>query len=115
MKMRQFVLSLLALSSTALASSTLINYQGGQPVAILGSPQLEGQELGDEISDNTANVYIKPGQDPKGVAALWFHRDAHYRRAEVRADGAYSPEKTYRISYEFSLSQSYDKLVIFQW
>ena len=113
--MRRLILFLLALSSTALASTTLVNYQGGQSVDVLGSPQLEGQELGDEISGNTADVFIKPGQDPDNTAALWFHREAHDRRAEVKAAGTYSAGNTYRITYEFSLSKSYNKLVLFQW
>ncbi|KAI9774084.1 MAG: hypothetical protein M1840_005177 [Geoglossum simile] len=114
MKMRQFVPFFLALFSTALSKS-LINYKGGQPVSILGTPQLEGQELGDKISDNTANVFIKLGEHPNGVPALWFHRDASFRRAEVKGAGDYLPDKTYVINYEFMLGSSYNKLAIFQW
>jgi hypothetical protein len=95
--------------------TTILCYTGGQPVTLLGKPQLEGQNLGDKVPNNTGQVYIKPGTDQRGVPALQYHRDAHFRRAEVEALGVYGPEKTYRIEYHFSLTRSFEKLVVFQW
>ena len=81
----------------------------------LGSSQLEGQNLHDRIGGNTADAYIKPGKDPKGTAALAFHRAAHVRRAEVKAKGNYASGKKYRIEYVFRVERAWEKLVVFQW
>ncbi|KAH0557063.1 hypothetical protein GP486_005150, partial [Trichoglossum hirsutum] len=89
---------LLLLSPLAHAAcKTVVTYDGGADPSALGSPELEGQNLHDKIGGNTASAYIKAGADTKGVAALMFHRDAHVRRAEVRAKGNYAAENKYHI------------------
>lgn len=114
----EMLLQALALvSSLSLTTSTLlINYAAPAAISELGSCQLEGSSLGDKIScPGNDNVYIKPSTDPKGQAALHYHRGPDYRRAEVKAKGDYAADKTYFVGYEFNLANYGEHLAIFQW
>lgn len=109
--------TLLALLLPLLASSTLlVDYTAPAATSVLGTCQLEAAELHDAVAcPGNANVYIKPGQDPAGKAALHYHREAGYRRAEVKAAGDYSAGKHYYAGYEFRLGNLHEHLAIFQW
>ena len=99
-------------------SSLLVDFKGSDDTSALGSCQLEGQNLGDHIPcPGNDQVFIKPGRDPAGKAALTYHRDPHFRRTEVRAGevSMWEAEKTYFIGYSFMLSNIQNSLVIFQW
>jgi hypothetical protein len=96
-------------------ASVIVDFTGGQDVSGLGSPQLEGQNLGDRIKKGNSSIFIETENDPTGRPSLHFHRDAHFRRAEVHALGQYSKGKNYFVGYHFMLTRSYDKLMIFQW
>ena len=111
------VQALILVSSLSFTTSTLlINYAAPAPISELGSCQLEGSYLGDKIPcPGNDNIYIKPGTDPKGQAALHYHRDPDFRRAEVKGAGTYAADKTYFVGYEFSLANYHEHLAIFQW
>ena len=111
------VQALILVSSLSFTTSTLlINYAAPAPISELGSCQLEGSYLGDKIPcPGKDNVYIKPSTDPKGQAALHYHRDPDFRRAEVKGAGTYAAGKTYFVGYEFSLANYHEHLAIFQW
>ncbi|KAL9124822.1 MAG: hypothetical protein Q9217_005889, partial [Psora testacea] len=105
------------LLSVALSSTTLlVDYTAPASVSELGSPQLESRE-GNFISasEGGSHVYIETGQDEDGRKALHFHRDATYRRAEVKAKGNYAEGKKYFVGYEFRLSNVHQHLALFQW
>ena len=94
----------------------LVDYTAPSAVAELGSCQLEGAELGDHIScPGNDDIFIKPGQDSSGKAALHFHRNPSNRRAEVKASGNYAEGQKYFVGYEFQLSNIHQHLAIFQW
>jgi hypothetical protein len=101
----------------SLATATLIvDFQGSDNVSALGKPQLEGQNHGDRIAyPGNASIYIRSDKDSNGTPALHYHRDAHYRRAEVEAKGTYAAGKTYFTGYTFMLERSHQGLAIFQW
>ena len=111
------VQALILVSSLTFATSTLlINYAAPSPISEFGSCQLEGSYLGDKIPcPGNDNVYIKPGTDPKGQAALHYHRDPEFRRAEVKGAGTYAADRTYFVGYEFTLANYHEHLAIFQW
>ena len=114
-KMLLQVLALLS-SLSVTTSTLLINYSAPAAISELGSCQLEGSSLGDKIPcPGNDNVYIKPGTDPKGQAALHYHRGPDYRRAEVKGKGIYTADKTYFVGYEFNLANYDEHLAIFQW
>ena len=112
-------LQTLALLTSALSLTTatlLIDYTAPAAVSLMGSCQLEGSSLGDHIEcPGNSDIYIKPGKDPKGKAALHFHRDPDFRRAEVKGKGNYAGEKSYFVGYEFKLSNYHEHLALFQW
>lgn len=109
--------TILSLLLPILASSTLlVNYNAPSATSVLGTCQLEGAELHDTIScPGNDSIYIKPGQDPAGKAALHYHRDAGFRRAEIEAAGTYTAGKNYYAGYEFRLGNVHEHLAIFQW
>ena len=107
------MLSLLILSARA---TLLIDYTPSLPISSLGTAQLEGSELGDHIPlPGNDSIYIRTGTDPAGTPALNFHRDATFRRAEVKGKGSYEEEKRYFVGYEFRLGNVHEALTIFQW
>ena len=115
--MRSFLLfaPLLAALSNA---SLLIDYHGGDDTSVLGSCQLEGQNLNDHIKcPGNSSISIKPGQDPSGRACLAYHRNEHFRRAEVEAgeQSMWEAEKTYYAGYNFKITNNGNGLVLFQW
>lgn len=117
--MNRFILltlcQLIAFHCSALAT-LLVDYTAAGPVSDLGSCQLEGAYLGDHIDcPGNSSISIKPGQDPSGKAALHFHRNHNFRRAEVKAKGTYAEGKTYFVGYAFQLSHVHQHLAIFQW
>lgn len=115
--MRSFFYLLPFLSALSNAS-LVVDYTGGEDVSVLGSCQLEGQNLDDHIScPGNSSIYIKPGQDPNGKAALVYHRDAHFRRAEVEAgkQSMWEAEKTYYAGYNLMITNNRTSLVLFQW
>jgi len=116
MKAAFFAISLLAVAAQA---KLLIDFTGGDPVSKLGIPELEGQNLGDTISASQGgnNVFIRTANDTvTGRKALHYHRDPHFRRAEVRAlEGQFQINKTYFIGYTVRLTRQHDSLVLFQW
>ncbi|KAK4692449.1 hypothetical protein P7C71_g4759, partial [Lecanoromycetidae sp. Uapishka_2] len=109
--------NLLTLLLPVLASSTLlVDYTAPADTSVLGTCQLEAAELHDTVPcPGNANVYIKPGQDTSGKAALHYHREAGFRRAEVKAAGTYTAGKHYYAGYEFTLGNVHEHLAIFQW
>ncbi|KAI9675535.1 MAG: hypothetical protein M1829_003339 [Trizodia sp. TS-e1964] len=112
MKLLSSILPLFSLASATL----LVDYHGGESVSKLGIYSLEGQNLGDHIDGpGTSSCFIKPGVDPSGRAALHFHREAHFRRAEVEGIKQYGANQNYFVGYNFMLQRSHDSLVIFQW
>lgn len=117
--MKTSLLFLAASLVPAAFSKLLVNYTGGQPVEDLGIVELEAQELGDRLSIAAAGdaVYIRPVFDDKtNRSALRFHRDSHFRRAEVRTlAGEIQPNKTYYIGYTLRVPKMRDHLVLFQW
>ncbi|KZV87246.1 hypothetical protein EXIGLDRAFT_840110 [Exidia glandulosa HHB12029] len=117
--MRFFLLLSLSLCASLARSKLLVNYTGGQPATVLGVVELEGQDLGDRLSilDAGDEAYIQPVLDDKtNMSALRFHRDSHYRRAEVRSlYGDVEANKTYYIGYTLRVPKMRDHLVIFQW
>lgn len=112
-----FTLLFSQLLLTTTHASLLIDYRGGQPAAALGNAELEGNALGCKIRSAGDAAFIRPEKDPQmGRDALHFHRDSHFRRAEVKAlGGQIKPGKTYFIGYEFRLSKQKESLVVFQW
>ena len=116
--MRCFVPTFMSLAALANAS-LLVDYTGGEPYSTLGSCQLEGQNLGDTFpcSAGNSSASVQPGKDPKGQAALVYHRDAHFRRAEVEAGtkSTWAAEKEYYTGYNFMITNNRSTLVIFQW
>lgn len=113
----------LVLSTALLVSSKLIvDYTGGQDASVLGTVELEGQELGCHITNGEAgnSVFVKPENDSSnGKPSLHLKRDPHFRRAEVKAmaNSSNKPQinKTYYIGYDFRLAAVAESLVIFQW
>ncbi|KAL7275384.1 hypothetical protein RUND412_001662 [Rhizina undulata] len=95
----------------------LLDYKGGDKASVLGNVELEGQELHDHIKDGGKNVYIKPGNDPEAnLPALHYHREAHFRRAEVKAlTDKIEEGKTYYIGYHLRVPKTRNSLVLFQW
>ena len=94
----------------------LIDFAAPGDMSDIGSCQLEGSSLGDHIDcpGNDA-IYIKPGQDPQGKAALHYHREPSFRRAEMKGKGDYAAGKKYYVGYEFQLSHVHEHLALFQW
>lgn len=113
----------LLFSSALLASAKLIvDFEGGvDPITDLGNAELEGQDLGCKITNGQAGdaAYIRNGVDKAtGQKALRFHRDPHFRRAEVKGmvgDKKAKEGKTYYIGYHFRLDKAKSGLDIFQW
>ena len=62
-----------------------------------------------------ASIYIKPGTDSSDKAALHYHRDLDFRRAEIKGKGTYAAGKMYFVRYKFNLSNYHEHLAIFQW
>jgi hypothetical protein len=105
----------LLFTSTALASS-LVNFSASTTtdLTVLGIRDLETTR-GTKPDDNTDDLYIKLGKDPKGVPALHFHRKAGDIRAEYHAlPKKTEAGKTYYIGYKFSLAEIQKSLMIWQ-
>jgi len=116
--MRSTFFTILPIVFASLASATvLLDYKGGDEPSKLGNVELEGQNLGDKIKDGGDDVYIRPDTDPEsGLKALHYHREPHFRRAEVKAmANKIEEDKTYYIGYHLRLEKTLDSLVIFQW
>jgi hypothetical protein len=115
------LLYLLAFSYVACAT-LLVNYTGGQPASVLGIAQFEGQNLNDRF-DCCPNIscYIEPCNDASGRLALHFHREPHFRRAEVemstdeKSHGPWEANQTYYMEYELQITNEREALVLFQW
>ena len=70
--MRSFFYAMPFVSALA-SASLLVDYKGGEETSILGSCQLEGQNLDDHIQcPGNSSISIKPGQDPSGKPALVY-------------------------------------------
>ncbi|MCJ1452529.1 hypothetical protein MMC28_002872 [Mycoblastus sanguinarius] len=117
--MQLYHLLLFHLSLSLTTATLLINYSAPAAISSLGTCQLEGSFLGDTIEcpTNPSNnsIYIRDGSDPSGTPALHYHRDPHFRRAEVKGAGTYEADQTYYIGYEFMLGNVHEHLAIFQW
>ncbi|KAL6717805.1 hypothetical protein ACLMJK_003890 [Lecanora helva] len=97
-------------------ASLLIDFSGSDDLKSLGTCQLEGSYLGDHIGcPGNSSIYIKPGQDDQGKAALHYHRNPTFRRAEVKGKGKYSEGQNYFMGYQFQLANVHEALTIFQW
>jgi len=119
MKVFSLVLALPLLASARL----LVDYTGGSNFdsRSFGNKELEGNALGCKISQAGDAAFIRSGTDPSNKRpALHFHRDPHFRRAEVKALGQGTgkevvKDRTYYIGYNFRLDRKANGLVIFQW
>lgn len=85
--MRLSLIMTLASSPFMLAAAKLIiDFKGGDHPSALGIPELEGQNLGCKLTSAGNAAFIRTEKDPAtGTDALHYHRDPHFRRAEVRA------------------------------
>ncbi|KAL7272649.1 hypothetical protein RUND412_004538 [Rhizina undulata] len=124
--MKSPILQLLLLPfllSPIVTGTLLVDYRGGDAPSVLGNAELEGQDLGCKIINGDAGnaAYIRAELDAAtGKPSLHFHRDPHFRRAEVKAlPGGTYPQavenRTYYIGYHFRVATEVDSLVIFQW
>ncbi|PUU77291.1 hypothetical protein B9Z19DRAFT_1146428 [Tuber borchii] len=119
--MRLSLLTTLASSPFMLAAAKLIiDFKGGDHPSTLGVVELEGQDLGCKLTSAGNAAFIRTEKDPvTGTDALHYHRDPHFRRAEVKAmaeaDNKAVEDKTYYIGYNFRLEKTHESLVIFQW
>jgi len=109
------VLTPLLFASFGLAS-LLVNFSASTTtdLTVLGIRNLEAAR-GNKPKENTDDLYIKLGKDPKGVPALHFHR----KTGDIRAEYHALPEKTeagktYYIGYKFSLAEIQKSLMIWQ-
>ena len=109
---------LLAALAALARASLLVDYTGGEDTDLLGSCQLEGQNLGDSIKcPGNSSISIQPGKDPGEKQALVYHRDSHFRRAEVKAgsEEMWKAETEYYVGYDFMITNQRKSLVLFQW
>ncbi|KAH0535919.1 hypothetical protein FGG08_007178 [Glutinoglossum americanum] len=114
--MHLLALSILAAILRSAHAAVIIDYNGGSPALEMGKVQLEGVFKHDWIEKGNDSIFIKPGTDPcRGTPALHYHRDAPYRRAEVKGKGVYAANKRYDIRYDVSFARSHNGLSIFQW
>jgi hypothetical protein len=108
-----FIPLLVALSALA---SSLVNFSASTTtdLTVLGIRNLEAKR-GNKSDENTNDLFIKLGKDPKGVPALHFHRKAGDIRAEYHAlPKKTEAGKTYYIGYKFSLAEIQKSLMIWQ-
>lgn len=84
--MRLSLLTTLASSPFMLAAAKLIiDFKGGDHPSTLGNIELEGQDLGCKLTSAGNAAFIRTEKDPvTGTDALHYHRDPHFRRAEVK-------------------------------
>lgn len=69
------------------AAGIIVDFSPSSDTQVLGTPELEGLDLGCKITNAGDAAYIRSGSvDPSnGRKALHYHRDPHFRRAEVKA------------------------------
>lgn len=67
------------------AAKLIIDFKGGDHPSTLGNIELEGQDLGCKLTSAGNAAFIRTEKDPAtGTDALHYHRDPHFRRAEVK-------------------------------
>jgi len=68
------------------AAKLIIDFKGDDHPDTLGILELEGQDLGCKLTSAGNAAFIRTEKDPTtGTDALHYHRDPHFRRAEVMA------------------------------
>ncbi|KXG48228.1 Concanavalin A-like lectin/glucanase, subgroup [Penicillium griseofulvum] len=97
-------------------SASLVDFSAarGDNPSMLGVRNMQAAREDGSTSVNTDELYIKLGQDPKGVPALHYHRDKGYIRAEYHLKDKFTADKTYYFGYQFSLADIEQSLMIWQ-
>jgi hypothetical protein len=97
-------------------SASLVDFSAarGDNPSMLGVRNMQAAREDGSTSVNTDELYIKLGQDPKGVPALHYHRDKGYIRAEYHLKDKFTADKTYYFGYQFSLADIEQSLMVWQ-
>ncbi|RDW63427.1 lectin [Coleophoma cylindrospora] len=107
---------LLFLFATAALAKLLVDFSAaeGDNPSVIGLRNLEAARSVAQ-SNNTADLYIELGKDPRNVSAAHFHRIKGDIRAEYHALNKKTvANTTYYIGYAFSLAQIQQSLMIWQ-